>query len=720
MIAASILPHQGGLIMKICSNRIGIWVLVAIALLFGAWRVNTTYARQSTAPTAKALYQQALHEEEATGNLKAAIALYERAVSAKPDRALAAQALLRMADCHQRLGDAESRKIYEQVVTQYADQKESAAAARARLGLAEKIASSKQLSSRRVWAVPGTGPVIWGTVSHDGRYLPYVDWTPDKGNGDLFLHDLMSGTDRRLTNDVKTYGNEFAGRSAFSKDDKQLVYSWYNGNRFELRIIILSPVAGMPTSRLLFENLEVSDIRPMDWSSDGRWLAVHVQRKDKTSLIGLFDVQKSSLRVLKSVDWRGPNRLVFAQDGKTLAYDLPAGPTTDQRDVFVIAVDGSRETPAVVHPANDLLMGWAPDGAHLLFASDRSGSLNLWSVAVAGQTVRGAAELLKLEVAGASLGITDAGSLYSLVKYPNFGDLRIADFDFANGRFLSEPTMPVEAFVGRNNFPSWSPDGKTLAFLSMREQGLTVATISREGRLRDYPSDLKIYPPSIPTRWSPDGRFLALSGTDSKGRPGIFRIDVNTGDVTPIVTHTEGSNFRLPMWSPDGKKLYYWGPPRSVIEHDLTSGNEKVLFQTDPITFNLDLSPDGRYFAEIGIDSSNWRLAIVSTAGGQWKQLISGDRKGRYPADLLMWSPDSRAVYIYANKVATDLPDARQAWRVPIDGSAPEKLDLNVNWLSRLMSVHPNGKQLAFGVTEPPKSDEVWILENFLPSLKAK
>ena len=37
-------------------------------------------------------------------------------------------ALVRMADCYQKLGDAESRRIYEQVIREYPDQKDFAAA----------------------------------------------------------------------------------------------------------------------------------------------------------------------------------------------------------------------------------------------------------------------------------------------------------------------------------------------------------------------------------------------------------------------------------------------------------------------------------------------------------------------------------------------------------------------------------------------------------------
>ncbi|MBI4471889.1 MAG: hypothetical protein HY646_04415, partial [Acidobacteria bacterium] len=78
-------------------SRIGVGITVLLALGAGVWRIDRALAAQSGASAPKALYQQALHEEDASGNLKAAIALYERVLAAKPDRALAAQALIRMA-----------------------------------------------------------------------------------------------------------------------------------------------------------------------------------------------------------------------------------------------------------------------------------------------------------------------------------------------------------------------------------------------------------------------------------------------------------------------------------------------------------------------------------------------------------------------------------------------------------------------------------------------
>jgi TolA-binding protein len=86
---------------------------------------------------AERLLKAAHNTELVDGNLNAAIKQYSAIVSKyKSDRAVVATALVRMAECYQKMGDAEARKIYEQVVRDYADQKDAVAEARVRLGSA--------------------------------------------------------------------------------------------------------------------------------------------------------------------------------------------------------------------------------------------------------------------------------------------------------------------------------------------------------------------------------------------------------------------------------------------------------------------------------------------------------------------------------------------------------------------------------------------------------
>src|SRR5712672_174437 len=84
--------------------------------------------------TPEAMLGAALHQEEVQGDLKGAIAAYQRVVAAPGvSRKTAAQALVRMGQCYEKLGDAESRKAYERVLREFADQTEQVALARARL-----------------------------------------------------------------------------------------------------------------------------------------------------------------------------------------------------------------------------------------------------------------------------------------------------------------------------------------------------------------------------------------------------------------------------------------------------------------------------------------------------------------------------------------------------------------------------------------------------------
>src|SRR6185437_2490222 len=211
-------------------------------------------------------------------------------------------------------------------------------------------------------------------ISHSGRFVPYVDWGKD---ADLYLHDLSTGADRQITNTAtqsnpKAAVEEYAEEFSLSRDDSQLAYSWYRGGdhkRYELRVVDLR-VPGFPPYRVVLDNEDIQYIAPDDWTPDGKWLAVRIGRKDRTTQIGLVSLQDGSLRILKSLDWKGPGRIFLSPDGKYLGYDLPEGAQPDPHDVFVMAIDGSREIPIAPHRGHDRVAGWSPDGKQLLFSSD--------------------------------------------------------------------------------------------------------------------------------------------------------------------------------------------------------------------------------------------------------------------------------------------------------------------------------------------------------------
>ena len=95
----------------------------------------------------------AQQKADVQGDLKGAIEDYKKIVArAGANRTLAAQALVLMAECYQKLGDVQARKIFEQVVRDYADQTDSAKIARARLG--SVAARNTGITTRQVWTGP--------------------------------------------------------------------------------------------------------------------------------------------------------------------------------------------------------------------------------------------------------------------------------------------------------------------------------------------------------------------------------------------------------------------------------------------------------------------------------------------------------------------------------------------------------------------------------------
>jgi Tol biopolymer transport system component len=677
-------------------------ILIAIIAASLAAAAQSEPARQLKA---------AENAELVDGDLKAAIKQYGAIiVKYKSDRAVVAMAMVRMAGCYQRMGDVEGRKIYERVVSDYADQKEAVAIARARLQEG-KTTSASGIITRQVW----TGPKVdtLGTVSPDGHWLSFVDWS----TGDLALRDLITGEDRRLTNKGSwADSNEFAEESVISRDGKQVAYAWFSkDDRYELRVTALS---GPVTPRVLFSNADVEWIAPFDWSPDGKVLAVQVSRIDRTSQIGLLSTTDGTLKTLKSIDWRGVSKMMFSPGGEYVAYDLPASDDSDQRDVYVMSVDGSREVPIIVDSSNEIVLAWLSED-QLSFASDRSGAMGAWSISIRDGKRNGVPQLIKADIQPTSMGLTRTGTLYYSVRVSG-QDAYIASLDFESGKVLSAPTKIAQRFVGFNDSPEWSPDGKLLAYLSRRDSNVNRGNVlgirsTETGKVRELKPNLKYF--NMP-RWSTPSDSVFVSGTDNKGRQGIYRIALENGEATPVVIAEPGAGgVALAAWSPDGRTLYlrrYDAQTKGalLLARDMQSAIERELFRAKGFG-RPALSRDGRSLAlwSWNQNTKSFKLLIIETATGASRELLS---LGAPEAlGFVTWTPDGK--YIVFNKLHDTDRARRELWCIDVAGGQRRRLQLD-GPTGNFASVHPDGHQFAFSMGDPKW--EVWAMENFLKPSK--
>jgi len=660
--------------------------------------------------------QEAIDLMETRGDYAAALPLLEE-VGRGPDRALAARALLYSGQCYEKLGKEKAKQAYQRIIREFADQREVVAEARKRLsalGPAPGTADKSAPAVRRVWEDAD----FVGAASPDGRYVSFVD----RETGDLAVHDLASGQSRRLTN--MGPGTDVCGRagaSTFSPDGKQIAYGCIafdlgsQERHLEVRIIPVEADGAKPRILYRDESQEVILLDPADWSPDGKQILALARGKDGAHQIVLISVADGSRRVLKTLDWRYPQKMAFSPDGRYIAYDFPPEQDSAQRDIFLLASDGSREIPLVQHPADDVLLGWAPDGKRLIFASDRGDSWGAWAIRGADGKPEGTPELIKGDLGRIRpLGFTRNGSYYySLLTEMSY--VYVVSLDPKTGKALAPPVPVTAAFSGSHFDPEWSPDGKYLASVSGLPAGPTalghpvLRILSLEtGEKREVFPKLKNF---WRLHWSPNGRFLLATGIDQNNRGGVYQIDVQTGEVTTLVRSAPNQFYPYEAaWSADGKSVFYSYRGGPILRRNLETGEDKEIYHA--VVFAV--SPDGRWLAvrestEMGI------LKVVPAGGGEARELFRPDGDHAALTTNLAWSADGR--YVLFGRGRPVPQGTIELWRIPVEGGEPQRLDLSARGMIDLRA-HPDGQRIAFDSVGTWKS-ELWVMENFLNGREA-
>jgi Tol biopolymer transport system component len=563
---------------------------------------------------------------------------------------------------------------------------------------------------RRVWGGPEVD--LYGSVSYDGRYLSFVDWS----TGDLAVRNMATGEVRRLTDKGSwATSGESAEGSIVSPDGEQVAYTWYIP--FETNELRLIDIEGSEP-RVLYRDESVEYIQPMAWSVDGEKIVAAIDRRGEMSQMMLITVADGSARLLKSFD-RGYGGVNISPDGRYVIYDMEVEKGSEFRDIFLIEIDEDRERQLVEHPADDFALGWAPDGQHILFASDRTGTVGGWLLRVKDGEAVGDPVLAKPDMWRMTpLGFTSDGSYYYGVN-PTLRNVFVASIDVTTGELLAAPTPVTRSMLGENGYPAWSANGRYLAYQSVREKSaggaysrVTCIRFMETGEIREItPKGVKYFAPRI---WFRGGGHLLGYGEDEDDRFGLFRLDVQTGEAEayenfwgvdvaqPIGLSADERSLYYKVWLDDGvgfavrgleggggELLYRWNSPGE----GRGAGFERVA-----------LSPDASYLAFNEYDGGRARVLVMPSTGGEPRVLVELPAEGRGPSQIA-WTSDGQSV-VY------ELGD--ELWVVPRDGGEPRKLKLAVEQM-RHIRFHPDGRRVAYDA-EPGGGAEIWVMENFLPT----
>jgi dipeptidyl aminopeptidase/acylaminoacyl peptidase len=241
--------------------------------------------------------------------------------------------------------------------------------------------------------------------------------------------------------------------------------------------------------------------------------------------------------------------LTISPDGKRVAVER-TDPQTQNKDIWVLDVASGASIRFTSDPGWDAFPTWSPDGSRVVFTSNRSGVFDLYQKASTGA---GNEALLYRSTEG---------------KGPN----------------------------------SWSPDGRFLIYYSLG-QPTHLRLLAADGPADRTPTPL-VDPKfsSVTGRFSPDGHWIAYTSNESgKNEVSVRPFDAATGTAGSPVIVTSGGG-RTPLWSGDGKELFYVAPDGTVTALEVKTGATfqagaaKPLFKAPAAVLFWDVLPDGTRF----------------------------------------------------------------------------------------------------------------------------
>lgn len=233
---------------------------------------------------------------------------------------------------------------------------------------------------------------------------------------------------------------------------------------------------------------------------------------------------------------------------------------SDKPDIYIKSVDGTAVIQLTSDPSSDIQPALSPDNQRIAFASNRTGQWDIWIISIDGHQAIQVTDTPMDEV-HPSWSPDGKHLVYSALA-PTSGQWELW--------IVPAEEKATSTFIGYGVFPEWSPVDDTILFQRSRERGSrwysiwTIRMVDGEPR---YPTEITASADHamISPSWSPDGRQIAfVTVAASVPTDPQFEASYDVSDIW-VIDADGGARSRLtdgfaasfsPAWSPTGRVYF--------------------------------------------------------------------------------------------------------------------------------------------------------------------